>query len=420
VLEILNEKTMKLTVIILWLFSWQVAAWGGNLNNGTNAGLGYANFNNTTGANTNYSSHLCLKENLTFVITPALAEKYKIKNTVSSHSKRKLHFVQAQQMKRKGDLFEKLCDKGNIEIAYKNAKKGKRYYKDVIEIEKNPDKYINELQSLLINNQFVNSKYKVFSKNTGHKIREIYKLPFYPDRIVHHCIVQVCQPVWIQLFIRDTYSTIPCRGIHDGLNRLKNALKDVQNTQYCLKLDVRKYYPSIDHQILKSIIRQKIKDKNLLSLIDKIIESAPGVPIGNYLSQWLGNLYLAYFDHFVKENLKVKYYFRYCDDMVLLSNDKSQLWEWKNNIEKYLNNNLKLDLKSNYQVFPVNIRGIDFLGYKCFYNYALIRKSIKQEFKRKLKNKIATPQTQSAYWGWFKYANTFNLTQKYFKNERKS
>lgn len=410
---------MKITVIALWLFGWQVAAWGGNLNNGTNASLGYANFNNTTGTNANIRSHLCLKENLTFAITLLNSKKHKFKNAVSSLNKRKLYFGQAQ-MKRKGNLFGILCDKSNIEFAYKNAKKGKRYYKDVLKIEKTPDKYIDELQSLLINNKFENSDYEIFSKNTGHKIREIYKLPFYPDRVVHHCIVQVCQPIWMNLFIRDTYSTIPERGIHDGLNRIKYALKDVQNTQYCLKLDVRKFYPSIDHSILKLIIRQKIKDQSVLILIDKIIDSAPGIPIGNYLSQWFGNLYLAYFDHFVKEQLKVKYYFRYCDDMVLLSNSKNQLWEWKNEIEKYLNDNLDLELKSNYQIFPVNIRGIDFLGYKFFHNHTLIRKSIKQEFKRKIKNKIATPQTQSAYWGWFKHADTFNLTQKYFKYERKS
>lgn len=113
-------------------------------------------------------------------------------------------------------------------------------------------------------------------------------------------------------------------------------------------MNIRKFYPSLNHDILKAIIRKKIKDKDLLWLLDEIIDSAEGVPIGNYLSQFFANLYMAYFDHWVKEELKVKYYYRYADDIVLLSNSKDQLRNWLLAIKVYLTNMLKLELKDNY------------------------------------------------------------------------
>ena len=109
------------------------------------------------------------------------------------------------------------------------------------------------------------------------------------------------EPIWVSSFVKGTYSCIKNRGIHKALKDVKHALKDEANTQYCLKLDVRKFYPSIDHAILKQLIRKKVKDKQLLVILDEIIDSAEGVPIGNYLSQFFANLYLTYLDHWVKE-----------------------------------------------------------------------------------------------------------------------
>lgn len=349
----------------------------------------------------------------------ALAKTQNAHYSSAGSSVRTLCMLQAD-MKRQGNLFEHLCSMENILLAYQNAKKGKNHYREVKEIEKNPDKHLFDLQQKLIKNEFVNSPYFVFKKNTGHKIREIYRLPFFPDRVVHHCIVQICQPVWTKLLIRDTFSTIPNRGIHDGVKRIQYTL-NTRNypfnlTQYCLKLDIKKFYPSIDHEILKSIISKKIKDKQLLGLMYNIIDSAPGIPIGNYISQWFGNLYLAYFDHFVKEQLKARFYYRYCDDLVLISDNKQTLWNWLAQINTYLNIQLNLQVKSNYQVFPVDTRGIDFLGYRFFHNYTLVRKTIVQAFKKKVGKEKATKQTQSAYWGWFKHANTYNLTNKYFQS----
>lgn len=318
-------------------------------------------------------------------------------------------------MKRKNNLYELLCSEENIRTAFEAAQKGKRHYREVQLIEANPEKYLGRLREMLASKTFQTSAYETFTKVSGAKVREIHKLPFFPDRIVHHCIIQIVQQMWVNSLIRDTFSTIQGRGIHNGVRRMKAAMRDKAGTMYCLKLDINKYYPSVDHDILKAIIRKKIKDQDFLSLLDNIIDSALGIPIGNYVSQWFGNLYLSYFDHHCKEVLKCRYYYRYCDDVVILSDSKEFLHGVLIAMNDYLVGNLKLSIKSNYQVFPVDARGIDFLGYRFFHGYTLVRKRIVKEMKRKLNQ----PASLASYWGWLKHADSNRLTQKYLNNERK-
>ena len=224
--------------------------------------------------------------------------------------------------------------------------------------------------------------------------------------------MNVLEPIWMRTLIKDTYSSLKNRGIHKGLKRIKRALIDREGTQYCLKMDVRKFYPSIDHDILKQIIRRKIKDKSVLWLLDEIIDSAAGIPIGNYLSQYFGNIYLSGLDHWLKEQRECKYYFRYCDDIVILHNDKKHLSNLRKEISRYLKTELNLDLKANWQVFPTNKRGIDFLGYRFFHDFTLVRKSIVKNFKKKMK-KTTSVETLASYHGWFLWADTYNLKEKY-------
>ena len=329
-------------------------------------------------------------------------------------------------MKRYGNLYEQICSMDNILTAHVNAKRGKMHYQEVQEVELSLDTYMRQIQTLLTTKTFKTSEYFVFTKTDSGKARKIYRLPYFPDRIVHHCIMQVLEPIWMKTLITDTYSSIKGRGIHKGVKRIKEALKDVENTRYCLKLDIRKFYPSIDHEILKSIIRKKIKDNDVLSLLDEIIDSAEGVPIGNYLSQYFGNLYLAYFDHWLKETKKCRYLFRYCDDIVLLHADKQHLSQLKEEIEKYLSTNLNLTLKSNWQIFPVDARGIDFLGYRFFHDYTLLRKSIAIKFKQRIRYikthwpDLSTPEiinSVMSYYGWMGHANCNNLTKKYIDKD---
>ena len=243
------------------------------------------------------------------------------------------------------------------------------------------------------------------------KERLIYRLP-YIDRIVHHAVMNILKPIFIPIFTQDTYSSIEKRGVHSALKSLKKSLQsDILGTTYCLKIDIRKFYPSINNDILKNLLRRKFKDKDLLWLLDGIMDSAVGLPIGNYLSGYLSNFYLNYFDRWIKEVQGVYKYFRYCDDMVFLSGCKKFLHNLLANIKKYLCDNLKLTLKKNWQIFPVESRGIDFLGYVSFHSYTNVRKSIKQNFARMLKYNPNNASI-SSYLGLFGHANCINLTNK--------
>lgn len=228
------------------------------------------------------------------------------------------------------------------------------------------------------------------------------------DRIVHHSIMNILEPIFVSVFTADTYSCIKSRGVHKASYNLRRVFKDKEGTKYCLKLDIKKFYPSVDNKILKGLLRRKFKDKVLLNMLDEIIDSAKGLPIGNYLSQYLGNFYLTYFDHYLKETLKVKYYFRYCDDIVLLSDNKEQLHSWFKGIETYLIKKLNLEINKNYQIFPVEDRGIDWCGYKHYHSHTLIRKSIKKKYI-KSKNKMN-------HNGWLIHCNSINLRRKYENN----
>ena len=228
------------------------------------------------------------------------------------------------------------------------ARSGKLKQVGVKVHDRNRKDNIRKLNEMLVNKTYKTSEYTIF-KIYEPKERVIYRLPYFPDRITHHAIMNIMEPIFVSTFTADTYSCIKGRGIHKAQKALKKALKDKLNTTYCLKLDIRKFYPSIDHDILKKLIRRKIKDYDLLWLLDGIIDSAEGLPIGNYLSQYLANFYLSYFDHWIKENKGVKYYFRYADDMVILANNKAYLHNLLTEIKAYLSTHLNLQVKGkNY------------------------------------------------------------------------
>lgn len=327
-------------------------------------------------------------------------------------------------MKRLGNLYEKICSIENLQLADEKARKGKLRSHGVLKHDKNREENIIRLHEMLKNGTFRTSKYDIFIIYEP-KEREIYRLPYFPDRIVHHAVMSVLEPVWLSVFTSDTYSCIKGRGIHAAAKKVKRALReDVEGTRYCLKIDIKKFYPSINHDILKEIVRKKIKDKKLLQLLDEIIDSAKGVPIGNYLSQYFANLYLAYFDHWLKEDMGIKHYFRYADDMIFLHGDKAFLHGLLVAVNDYIRTELKLSLKSNFQVFPVDDRGIDFVGYVFFRTHTRMRKSIKKTFCRrvaKLRKRKALTQEQfkqevAAWWGWAKHCDSRNLINKLSNN----
>ena len=331
-------------------------------------------------------------------------------------------------MKRLGNLYEKVYDMDNLRLAHEKARLGKGWYKEVKMVNENPDHYLKLLQNMLKNKTYKTSPYETYLKNDHGKEREIFKLPYFPDRICQWAIMLVIEPVLIRNFTKDTYSAIPGRGTHLCLSRMKEAIKkDPQGTKYCLKMDVSKYYPSIKHDILKQKYRRKFKDPNLLWLLDEIIDSTEGnkgIPIGNYLSQYSGNFYLSQFDHWIKEVKQVKYYYRYMDDMVILSDNKDELHRLHIEISAILENKLGLKVKDNWQVFPTFARGVDFIGYRTFEDYVLLRKSIATDYKRKMSRilrKIEAGQLMTehdwasfnSYKGWLKHCDSRRLYQKY-------
>jgi len=314
-------------------------------------------------------------------------------------------------MKRIGNLYNKICSLDNLILAENKARKGKIKQKDIIKFDLNKKENLIKLNKQLINNEFKNSKYHVFKIFEG-KERIIYKLPYYPDRIVHHAILNILEPIFVSCFTSNTYSCIKNRGIYKASKNLIKSLKDTEHTQYCLKLDIQKFYPNIDNYILKELLKNKFKDIELLNLLFEIIDSTKGLPIGNYTSQFFANFYLTYFDHYIKEQLKIKYYFRYCDDLVILHSNKEYLHNLRKEITNYLVINLNLNIKPNYQIFPVNKRGIDFLGYKFYHTHVLLRKTIKNNFIKMIKyNK--NKKSIIAYNGWLKHGNCINLKTKY-------
>lgn len=320
-------------------------------------------------------------------------------------------------MKRHGNLYSKITDIENLQLAYHKARKGKSWQKAIKDFERNTEKNLLDIRESLINKTFHTSPYK-----TGviyePKEREIYILPFAPDRIVQHALMNVIEPIWESFFIYDSYACRIGKGIHAASKR---TMECVRKTRYCLQCDVAKFYPSVKHNILFEIIQKKLKCKDTLWLISDIIYSFEGgqnVPIGNYTSQWFGNLYLNELDQYIKQEHKIKHYLRYCDDFLLFHDDKKYLQRIAVTIKDFLIKNLELTLKK-CSLFPVS-QGVDFVGYRHFRKYVLVRKSTAKRVQKRLKNlpqalkegQITFEQFRSSLAstkGWLKWANAHNL-----------
>lgn len=365
------------------------------------------------------------------------------------------------------DLFNSICSMDNLYRAYQNAKSGKGWYKEVKQIEKRPFYYLAGLQYMLKNHLFKTSEYEIFILNEGKKKRDVYKLPFFPDRIAQWAILQVIEPFLVANMTADTYSAIPGKGIQPIVNDLRGyyktkrvdgkkksvwvpsiLLSDEENTRYCYKIDLHHYYQSINHEVLKQKFRKVFKDPELLWLLDEIADSIntateedlielslsgeievdpnTGIPIENYMSQYSGNFYLSSFDHWVKEELHVKHYYRYMDDVVIFASSKEELHEIHRKVTAYTRDYLHLNIKGNYQIFPTKVRGVDFVGYRFFGEYTLLRKSTAINFKRKMracrkKMENNIPPTYSewcsfnSYKGWLGNCDSYRLFKKYME-----
>lgn len=324
-------------------------------------------------------------------------------------------------MKRYGNLWSDITNMETLRYAHAQAKRGKGHYIAVKRVEKDVEGHLFAIQKALREKTFTTGEYQIQDRMEGGKMRRIYKLPYYPDRIVQHALMTVTGPIFRRSLIRDTFQSLPQRGTSDARRRVQSMMKS-DPQPYAIKMDIQKYYPSILNEKMKIAVRRKIKCTDTLWLCDNIIDSMHGLPIGNLTSQYFGNVYLSKFDWWVKQELRANYYYRYCDDMVIFSGCKSQLRDWRRKIELQLGD-IGLTIKPDWQIVDVEKHGVDFVGYVFTTKNTRLRKTIATRFcqhakktKRRSIEPVKAIQGLVAYKGWLMRGNCKKLWRSQVTN----
>lgn len=311
-------------------------------------------------------------------------------------------------MKTYKNLWEQLVTDENIWLAYNNAKKHKNNQRQVKEFQKNLRQNLIDIQWELVDLTYKVGEYRT-KKIYEPKERDIFILPF-RDRIVQHAIMNVLKPVLTNLLMENCYACIDGRGQMRAMHKCNEY---VRKNKYCLKCDIRKFYPSINQRILSNMLHEKIADEKFMRILDSIIFSFKGgwnCPIGNYCSQWFGNFYLSKLDNYILHTLHLGDTERFCDDFNIFSNDKKILQDAKVKIEYFIKKELDLEY-SKAEIFNTK-QGVDFCGYRCFGSYVLVRKKTAQRMIKKFKKGgLSNNQIQSMY-GWIKHSCSHNLKVK--------
>lgn len=268
-------------------------------------------------------------------------------------------------MKRIGNLFEKAVSFENLLRSYQKARQGTRKSAAVCSFGFHLEAEILQLREELTDGTYQPRPYRYFEIRDP-KQRTIAVADF-RDRVVHHAVVSVLEPIYERSFIHDSYATRKGKGAHAAVFQAQRYLR---RNEWFFKTDIHKYFDSIRHDILLERIRHKIKDRRLLDLVERILSNGgavgTGLPIGNLTSQFFANVYLDGFDHWVKERLQVKEYIRYMDDFVLFSPDKAVLKHWKKEVTNWLDQHLQLSLKPAATFFNCRSNGLSFLGARVF------------------------------------------------------
>ncbi len=307
----------------------------------------------------------------------------------------------------------------NMLEAWKEFLKGKKNKLDVQKFKMNLMDNILELHHDLANHNYKHGTYQAFNINDP-KPRNIHKASV-RDRLLHHAIYRILYPFFDKTFISDSYSCRINKGTHKAINRLKEFAYKVSknNTKTCwiLKCDIKKFFASIDHAVLKQTLQEYILNEQILWLLNQIIDSVystkPGVglPLGNLTSQLLVNIYMNKFDQFAKHKLKAKYYIRYADDFVLLSDNRQKLENLIPEINDFLNKQLKLTLHPNKVYIKTMASGVDFLGWVHFPDHRVLRTTTKRRLLKNVQKSDASENTIQSYLGLLGHGNTFKLKQ---------
>lgn len=346
------------------------------------------------------------------------------------------------------DLYDKLCSYDNLLLAYKKARrsKGKKWY--VKEFESNLKKELLKLEHEL---RIMTYSPSLMKKFVIHEPRtRIISASHFRDRIVHHAICNILEPIFEKVFIYDSYASRKKKGTYAALERFDHfkrkvsingkLLPNAKNANhvygYVLKADIKHYFDSVDHEILLRIIRKRIADERVLTLIKRVIDNHEckiphkGMPIGNLTSQFFANIYLNELDYFVKHKLKAKHYIRYLDDFAVLDSSKEKLEFCKIQINEFLKT---IDLQlhpDKSKVIPFH-KGVKFLGFRIFYHFKLPKKGNLRKIRHRIdyfvdlyKDGIMRKdEVSERVEGWNAYAvhaNTYKLRRRMMKNLKKS
>ena len=325
------------------------------------------------------------------------------------------------------NTYQYIISIDNLLSAWQEFVRGKRSRKDVQEFELRLMDNILALHSDLINKVYQHSAYHAFNI-ADPKPRNIHKASV-RDRLLHHALYRVLYPFYDGLFITDSYSCRRDKGTHKALNKFRDFAYTVSqnHTRTCwvLKCDIKKFFASIDHSILKKVLYARIVDQDIHWLLDKIIDSfhsthlGKGLPLGNLTSQLLVNVYMNEFDQFVKHSLKAKYYIRYADDFVFLSHDKYSLEVLLDEVEKFLNSSLCLQLHPKKVFIKTIASGVDFLGWVHFSDHRILRTVTKRRIFNSEKLQSGNPATIQSYLGLLCHGNTCELIHQILSGDFK-
>lgn len=346
-------------------------------------------------------------------------------------------------MKTAKNIWSKIVAEENIRKAFYRAAKNKRQRKDVKEVLDNIDKHVQIVQKMLKETSpydktkgYLPRKHtrEMINESSNKKVRVIDKPKYKYDQVIHHAIMQQLIPFMSNGMYKYVCGSIPKRGTHTVKRAIEKWLKnDPKNTKYVLKMDIRHFYESVDHEILKKCLKSRIKDEYVLNILFIIIDQVEvGLPLGFYTSQWFANFMLQPLDYFIKQELHAKYYARYLDDMVVFGSNKRVLRNMRDEIKRYLEDNLHLQMKSNHQVFRFEYyskkkgkvigRSLDFLGFEFHRNRTVLRKSIMLSATRKAK-RISKKDRKThydassmlSYMGYVKHTDTYDMYLKHIK-----
>lgn len=327
-------------------------------------------------------------------------------------------------------MFNQICSFQNLHLAYLKARKCKRYRAEILRFSYNLEDNLLQLQEQLLNQTYQHGGYRVFTVCDSKK-RQIKAAPF-RDRVVHHALCNIIEPIFDVVFIYDSYACRKEKGTHKAIKRSERFLRSLCNKAepvrgggleerkiYCLECDISKYFANINHKVLYSLIAKKLSDEKTLWLLKKIIKSDKempnkGIPIGNLTSQLFANIYLNTLDQFVKHQLRFKHYIRYMDDFLLLGDSKIELHQIKEKIQEFLQEQLKIELHpKKVNIFPIE-KGIDFLGYRIYGNYRLLRKKTIKRFIKRTKACKDEESIQS-WLAYAEFANSWRLIESLLK-----